>query len=39
MTHAMLLVVAAVLKVIEGRYAIDPTGALEACPLHKPKKA
>jgi thioredoxin-dependent peroxiredoxin len=27
-----------VLKTIEGRDAIDPTSALEACPLHKPKK-
>jgi peroxiredoxin len=26
-----------VLKVIEGRDAIDPTSALEACPLHKKK--
>jgi thioredoxin-dependent peroxiredoxin len=28
-----------VVKVVEGRDAIDPTSALEACPLHKPKKA
>jgi peroxiredoxin Q/BCP len=28
-----------VLKTIEGRDAVDPAGALEACPLHKPKKA
>jgi peroxiredoxin len=28
-----------VLKLIEGREALDPGGALEACPLHKPKKA
>ncbi len=28
-----------VLKVIEGRDAIDPTSALEACPLRKPKKS
>jgi peroxiredoxin Q/BCP len=27
-----------VLKVIEGDDAIDPTGALDACPLQKPKK-
>jgi|SRR2546422_3314023 len=27
-----------VLKVIEGRDALDPTAAVEACPLHKPKK-
>jgi len=26
-----------VLKVVEGKDAIDPTGALDACPLHKPK--
>jgi peroxiredoxin len=28
-----------VVKLIEGRDALDPSGALEACPLHKPKKA
>ena len=28
-----------VVKVIEGKDALDPTGAAEACPLHKPKKA
>jgi thioredoxin-dependent peroxiredoxin len=28
-----------VLKTIEGRDAIDPAATLEACPLHKPKKA
>lgn len=28
-----------IVKVIEGRDAIDPTPALDACPLHKPKKA
>jgi peroxiredoxin Q/BCP len=28
-----------VLKVVQGREAIDPSGALEACPLRKPKKA
>jgi peroxiredoxin len=28
-----------VLKVIEGRDAVDPTAALEACPVHKPKKS
>jgi peroxiredoxin Q/BCP len=27
-----------VLKTIEGREAIDPAGAVEACPLQKPKK-
>lgn len=26
-----------VLKTIEGKDAIDPTGALEACPLHRKK--
>ena len=25
-----------VVKVIEGKDAIDPAGAIEACPLHKP---
>jgi peroxiredoxin len=24
-----------VIKVVEGRDALDPTGALEACPVHK----
>jgi peroxiredoxin len=28
-----------ILKVIEGKEAIDPSSALEACPLHKPKKS
>jgi peroxiredoxin Q/BCP len=28
-----------ILKVIEGRDAIDPSSALEACPLHKAKKS
>ena len=28
-----------VVKLIEGRDALDPGGALEACPLQKPKKA
>ncbi len=28
-----------ILKVVEGRDAIDPTSALEACPTHKPKKS
>jgi peroxiredoxin len=27
-----------VLKVVEGKDAFDPTLALDACPLHKPKK-
>ena len=28
-----------VVKVIEGRDAIDPTSSLEACPVHKAKKS
>src|SRR5438270_12190420 len=28
-----------VLKVVEGKDAIDPTAALEACPVHKGKKS
>ena len=28
-----------ILKVVEGRDAIDPSSALEACPLHKGKKS
>ena len=28
-----------IVKVIEGKDAIDPNPTLEACPLHKPKKA
>ena len=31
--------IATQMETIEGRDAIDPTSALEACPLHKPKKA
>jgi peroxiredoxin len=27
-----------VLKVVEGKDALDPDPALQACPLHKPKK-
>ena len=27
-----------VVKAVEGGDALDPTAALEACPLHKPKK-
>ena len=26
-----------VVKSVEGKDAIDPTGALDACPIHKPK--
>jgi peroxiredoxin len=26
-----------VIKVVEGRDALDPTGALDACPIHKKK--
>ena len=28
-----------VVKVVEGKDAIDPGGALDGCPLHNPKKA
>src|SRR3954470_2922433 len=27
-----------VVKSVEGKDAIDPTGAIDACPIHKPKK-
>jgi hypothetical protein len=26
-----------VIKVVEGKDALDPTGALDACPVHKKK--
>ncbi len=28
-----------VLHVVQGKDAIDPTGSLDACPIHRPKKS